>query len=434
MSLVWYSIQFQNINYLIFEIILILIFFIIGLYYLSIHTTQKILLPLNQIEKRIRQINAGDFGLVLTTPNILEVAELAESINSMSDRLKLQFRDLSIEKEKFNSLLQNLKEGVFAIDVNQIVLFQNFNLPKTLIPQGSQSRHIKDVIKQKKLYEFLRAHIEKEVEGKINIEIRDQYFSVTLHILRSGDGKIVMYIGHIRDKTEEQKRQIMREEFVQSASHELKTPITSIKGYAETLYLRLSPNNDTNERKFLNAILRNTDRMIRIIDDMLTISKLESNNMLFQPEKFKFIELIDDIKLTIEGFLGLKSQELRIDAPENLEIYADYVLLEHLLLNLIQNASNYSPENKMIELKTEISDTYVLIKVKDNGIGIGEEDINRIFERFYRVDKNRSRKEGGTGLGLSIVKHIARLHSGWMSVNSQIDVGSTFTFHLPIRR
>lgn len=244
-----------------------------------------------------------------------------------------------------------------------------------------------------------------------------------------------MYIGVISDKTEEREIQLFREQFVQNASHELKTPITSIKGYAETLDTQLRQKADSKEKKFIDAILRNSDRMIRIVEDMLTVSRLESQNSVFQPEKIVLSELIESLSLTVEGFISLKNQKFTVKAPKDLKINADLVLMEHLLLNLLQNASIYSEEGKKIQLIVEeTSNGHIQIKVIDEGIGISEEHQKRIFERFYRVDLDRSRKSGGTGLGLSIVKHIAKLHGGYVSVNSVPGEGSTFIVNLPIDR
>ncbi|MCE9502104.1 MAG: GHKL domain-containing protein, partial [Leptospira sp.] len=362
---------------------------------------------------------------------ILELALLSESINTMSRRLKGQFSDLTLEKEKFDSLLQNLKEGVFAIDPEHRILFQNRSIPGTLIPENSQSRKIDFVVKHKEFLDFLNSHIEKGIDGKTKIEIGERYYSIRFYHLKTDD-KIFISIGVIADKTEEIQSQTMKEQFVQNASHELKTPITSIKGYTETLIAKIDLRPDSPERKFIDAILRNTDRMIRIVDDMLTISQLESNQAIFQPERFYLDNFVKDLKFSIDGFVRLKNQNFVFDIPEKFEIIADLVLMEHLLLNLIQNASNYSPDNKKIELRARKTENSFLIQVIDEGIGISEENAKRIFERFYRVDTNRSRKEGGTGLGLSIVKHIVKLHGGEISVSSNNGAGSIFSVSIPI--
>ncbi len=405
--------------------------------FIAFHTSFKIASSVTEqlsvIEKKTMEINAGDFGTLLAASDIQELSDLASSINSMSRRLQMQFTDLNVEKEKFNSLLQNLKEGVFAISPDKKILFQNQSIPKSLIPINSQSRSINDVIPNKKLLDFLIDHIDSGLDGKIGIELSRHYYKVWFYSLKSNN-QVLMYIGVISDKTDERETQMLREQFVQSASHELKTPITSIKGYAETLESKLRLEPDSVERKFIDAILRNTDRMIRIVDDMLTISKLETQNALFQPEKVKLSELVKNLQFTVDGFIKLKNQTFAANVPADIVLYADMVLLEHLLLNLIQNASSYSPENKPIQLVASYQENRVVIQVIDRGIGISEAHIERIFERFYRVDEDRSRKGGGTGLGLSIVKHIAKLHSGWVNVESIPGQGTTFTVNLPIDR
>lgn len=417
--------------------LLLFIFYIIFSMFIAFHTSFKIASSVTEqlsvIEKKTMEINAGDFGTLLAASDIQELSDLASSINSMSRRLQMQFTDLNVEKEKFNSLLQNLKEGVFAISPDKKILFQNQSIPKSLIPINSQSRSINDVIPNKKLLEFLIDHIDSGLDGKIGIELSRHYYKVWFYSLKSNN-QVLMYIGVISDKTDERETQMLREQFVQSASHELKTPITSIKGYAETLESKLRLEPDSVERKFIDAILRNTDRMIRIVDDMLTISKLETQNALFQPEKVKLSELVKNLQFTVDGFIKLKNQTFAANVPADIVLYADMVLLEHLLLNLIQNASSYSPENKLIQLVASYQESRVVIQVIDQGIGISEAHIERIFERFYRVDEDRSRKGGGTGLGLSIVKHIAKLHSGWVSVESIPGQGTTFTVNLPIDR
>jgi two-component system, OmpR family, phosphate regulon sensor histidine kinase PhoR len=412
-------------------------FYVIFSMFLAFHTSYKLASSITDkllvIEKKTMEINAGDFGNLLSVNDTKELSDLADSINTMSKRLQMQFMDLNLEKEKFNFLLQNLKEGVFAISPERKILFQNESIPKTLIQANSQSRLIEDSIENKKLLSFLNYHIEDCIDGKLLLEFGKKFYRVRFYSLKS-NSQAIMFMGVITDKTEERKIQVFREQFVQSASHELKTPITSIKGYAETLIGRLKVENDSVEKRFMEAILRNSNRMIRIVDDMLAISKMESHKSLFQPEDINLFEFIDQLKLTVEGFINLKNQVFDFEVPAELNISVDIVLFEHLLLNLIQNASNYSPENTRITLKASSEKENILIKVKDEGIGIPESHLKRIFERFYRVDTDRSRKSGGTGLGLSIVKHIVSLHSGWIDVESIEGSGSTFIIHLPVDR
>jgi two-component system phosphate regulon sensor histidine kinase PhoR len=415
--------------------IVVIFFYAIFSLYLSFYFSWKIAstvtTQLKVLQEKTKAINAGEFTSAMVMTNITELAELAEEIDLMSSRLSKQFFDLNLEKEKFNLVLQNLKEGVVVIDHSQKILFCNKSVPTSLFEENAGMRSIEAAVKHPKLLEFLKEHIQQQREGKINIEARTKYYSVRLYSLKaSKENKF--FIGVILDKTEDRERQMIREQFVQSASHELKTPITSIKGYTETLESRLKLPDGSPEQRFLDAIKRNTDRMIRIVEDMLTISKLENSNTTIHKERFLLIEIIDRMKYTLDGILGPKKQIFETIVPENLYIDADPILLEHLLLNLIQNASMYSPPSSTITLKVEEKEDKILIHVIDRGYGIPESDLGRIFERFYRVDTNRSREQGGTGLGLSIVKHIAKLHGGWVSVQSTLGKGSTFTVNFPL--
>ncbi len=415
-----------------YKIFLFMFYFIFSLF-LTFHLSYKLATnvteKLSLIEKKTMAINAGDFGNLISIDNTKELSDLANSINSMSERLQNQFKDLNSEKEKFNFLLENLKEGVFAISSDKKILFQNSSVPKSLISPNSSAMNISDSVQNKKLLDFLNQHIDSSFEGKLHLESGKRFYKVKFYALKSNP---ILFIGIITDKTEERETQIFKEKFVQSASHELKTPITSIKGYAETLHQKINPKNDSHEKRFLDAILRNSDRMIRIVDDMLMISKMESHKTFFQPEEIELKDFIEQIQLTVDGFLQLKNQKFKIEIQDDLKLFVDLVLFEHLVLNLVQNASNYSPENTDITFKAERFENSINLEVVDQGIGIEEIHLGRIFERFYRIDHDRSRKTGGTGLGLSIVKHIVNLHSGKIRVESKLSEGSVFKINLPI--
>jgi two-component system phosphate regulon sensor histidine kinase PhoR len=402
-----------------------------GSFYISYSIAQIVILPLQQIEKKTDEINAGDFGTELAQPEIRELAKLTMSINGMAKRLKTQFIDLTLEKEKFNSLLQNLKEGVFAVDLSETILFQNKNVPASLMNPNSQSISIRESVINSEFLELIRASISGQTESRKIIQQNHHFYSVRIYPLRSND-YIFIYLGVILDVTEEKQNQMIREQFFQNASHELKTPITSIKGFAEILERKLEPANLGPEKKYIEAILRNTDRMIRIIEDMMTISKLENQSTQINPEVFYLRDLVESIQDSLSSILSNKHQTIELHIPKDFKIRADLVLMEHLFINLISNASNYSPEETKIDIQALKSETEIQIQVKDQGFGIPEEDRERIFERFYRVDSNRSRKEGGTGLGLSIVKHICRLHGGDVRVESNPSGGSIFQVSLPV--
>lgn len=174
--------------------------------------------------------------------------------------------------------------------------------------------------------------------------------------------------------------------------------------------------------------------MVRIVEDMLTITRIENQTKISSEEEFSLKSLVENLSYTVEGVVSSKGQKFVVEMPNPLMISADWILLEHMLLNLISNASSYSPEGKTITLKIlPIKSDQVQFQVIDQGIGIQDEDKIRIFERFFRVDKNRSRKEGGTGLGLSIVKHIVRLHHGSVKVFDNPEGGTIFSVTIPTR-
>lgn len=401
-----------------------------GSFYISYSIAKIVIIPLKKVEKKTDEINAGDFGLELIQPDIRELAKLTESINGMAKRLKNQFIDLSLEKEKFNSLLQNLKEGVFAFDTQNRILFQNKNIPDTLVLPNSQSRLIHDAIVVDELMQLIMASIESKIEKRKTIQCNQHFYNIRLYPVKSNNF-VFIYLGVILDVTEEKQNQIIREQFFENASHELKTPITSIKGFAETLENKLRLPANSQEKKFLEAILRNTDRMISIVDDMMTISKLENLSTAIHLEKFNLYDLVSNISQSLSSIIDKKNQKILISINSDFEVQADLILLEHLLINLISNASKYSLDGTTIRIHAYKILEKIIIDTIDQGIGILPEDAERIFERFYRVDSNRSRKEGGTGLGLSIVKHIARLHDGDVSVIPNPEGGSIFRLRIP---
>ncbi|MDF3818474.1 ATP-binding protein [Leptospira sp. 96542] len=412
---------------LFFAYILLAIF---GTFNISIYIARKITDPLSMVEKKTKEINAGDFGVELSSPDIRELANLTSSINEMARRLKHQFLDLTVEKEKFNYLLQNLKEGVFAIDRNKKFLFLNRNIDDTLITKNSQFKDIKSTIKNKELLEFIETNIKKGLEARIEFGEKNRFYTARIYPIKS-DAVIQLYIGVLLDTTEDKQNQMIREQFFQNASHELKTPITSIKGYAETLDIKLKLADNSNEKRFLDAILRNTDRLIRIVEDMLTVSKLENHKTTLNATEFSLSQLLDNVSQSLGVIYSNKNQTLVYKISPPFLIKADRLLIEDLLVNLISNASAYSPEGSQVVVRADSENEKIKIQVIDQGIGISPEDAERIFERFFRVDMNRSRKEGGTGLGLSIVKHIARLHSGEVTVAPNPTGGSIFTFEFP---
>lgn len=410
--------------------------------------------PLETILARVRRFPELSTR-IFPDSGINEINELYLRVEEFMAKMKIQIRDLNLEKELLSTLLNSLNDGVLCLDTTGSIIFQNDRIDTDLVPPGSTGRQYIKSIKNSALLGIISGRIRQDGYAPMSIVDRveemnpeetlkhenEQIFS-RMEFAHSGkfyemvitpimiENRLELYLIIIHDRTRERNIKRLREDFLQNASHELKTPITSIRGYSETLFSRTANERD---RGFLNAILRNALRMERIIEDMVTVSSLESGAFPFNPEKIKMSEFIQDIVELVSGILKPRSQKLSYSVRNDVVLFADPLLIEHLLLNLISNASRYSPENTEIDIeigqwpKGEAQ----YIKVCDQGPGIPEEFRDRIFERFFRADRNRSRIEGGTGLGLSIVRQITRIHGGTIRVESAKNGGACFSILIP---
>jgi two-component system phosphate regulon sensor histidine kinase PhoR len=236
----------------------------------------------------------------------------------------------------------------------------------------------------------------------------------------------------INDATQLRRLENMRKDFVANVSHEIKTPLTAIKGFVETLH-QGSVDKPEEAERFLGIIQKHVDRLSAIIDDLLSLSRIEQEDER-QAIEFENKPIADIFRSAVQicrSKAEEKSIDIQIDCEEGLEYYFDPTLLEQAVVNLLDNAIKYSEPDSAIHVSASLNDSEVKIMVKDQGIGIAKKHLPRLFERFYRVDKARSRKMGGTGLGLAIVKHIAQAHGGRVTVKSELGKGSSFTIHLP---
>jgi two-component system phosphate regulon sensor histidine kinase PhoR len=222
----------------------------------------------------------------------------------------------------------------------------------------------------------------------------------------------------------------VRRDFVANVSHELKTPLTSIQGYVETL---LDAPNEEQARGFLSVIDSNARRLSKLVEDLLRLSEIESQQFVLRPETFKVQELFAEILDLHDALLKKKGMWVEVSVqPENFSLHADRMALTHILNNLLENAIKYGAPNTAISLACTLQGSVAGFSIQDRGIGIAKSHLERIFERFYRIDKSRSRQEGSTGLGLAIVKHLVQLLGGEIEVESTEELGSTFRFSIPL--
>ncbi|NMA65699.1 MAG: cell wall metabolism sensor histidine kinase WalK, partial [Clostridiaceae bacterium] len=261
----------------------------------------------------------------------------------------------------------------------------------------------------------------------------DKFLRVHLASFTDEENKIDGIVTVLQDITEEHRLDKMRREFVANVSHELRTPLTSVKSYTETL-LDGALQEPSIVEHFLEVINDETDRMTRLVKDLLTLSQHDGGINL-NIEDISIAELVSSCVERLQRESKLKNQDLKLSIKQNIPlIEGDRYRIDQLLINIIGNAIKYTPEKGRINVKVYHEKEYVIIRVEDNGIGIPEEDLARVFERFYRVDKARSRQLGGTGLGLAIAKEIAVLHGGDISIKSKVGKGTQLSVKLPIRR
>ncbi len=382
-----------------------------------------------------------------------QYSELESALNRIDRRFKKKKDQLLREREENQAFMASVEEGLVSISPTSQLLFFNSQFASLFIDQTQMqsasmsgfSLHLADVIRVPEVLQIHQAAVETGVNQKKLVKIatkldsKARYFSVSVTPLVVPKTREVMStIGIFHDVTEIKSAEQIRIEFVGNASHELRTPLTSIKGYVETLredFLNcddeksLPPMQVEQTKKFLSIISRNVDRLIELVNDMLSISTLESNPGL----RFEEIHPLQVSDLIVNE-LAVLAQEKNImiqvsgDVPPFL---ADLRSVEQVLRNLVSNAIKYIPHSSEVKILWKEDHEEITLHVIDGGSGIAKEHLPRLFERFYRIDRGRSRDQGGTGLGLAIVKHIMQSHGGSVTVKSEIGKGAEFICHFP---
>ena len=326
------------------------------------------------------------------------------------------------KKNKLEAILESMESGVIAIDNNEnIILINSYSQKLFDLKEDNIGKKISDCIIDYDLINFIREIPEigtKEVKlfHPIERELRVKK-SPIINYLNNSIGIVIT----VQDITDIKRLENMRSEFVANVSHELKTPLTSIKGFSETL--RYVDDSET-KNKFLDIIDKESERLTNLINDILILSNIENIHKM-ESEYFNPGDVIENVLDMVKSQAYKKSIIIKYNDCFNSEILGSKDKFHQLAVNLIENAIKYSNENGIVKIDLTLEEQYFVFKVKDNGIGIPKNDIPRIFERFYRVDKSRSTR--GTGLGLAIVKHIVKLFNGEISVKSKVGIGSTFT-------
>jgi len=434
-ALSFFSIPELKKTILIFGIILFFFSFIIC-YQLEKNfqiILERIINYSNLISKGKFQKNVFDSSLDYLNPHI------SSTFQDLSSNLNDVFSALEKEKNELEAILDAMSEGVIVVSRNGIITLINNSAEKMFqLDESSLNRPYWEMIRNKQLHKLISESLEtkSDIRKEINVIYPEEkfYFANTISLDKPSEEIIVV----IFDITEFKKLEKIKADFIANVSHELRTPLTSIKGYSETLEDGAYENAEE-RNQFQKIITRNTNRLISIVSDLLILSELEGKNTLFAEssnEDFESININEIIKQTLVSLkrkINEKHIEESIELDGNLpQIKGIKFFLEQMFTNLIDNAVKYTDCGGKVKVQSYVNEDKVVIKISDNGIGIPREHQDRIFERFYRVDKNRSREIGGTGLGLSIVKHIVLVHGGNISLVSEEEKGSEFTLELPI--
>jgi two-component system phosphate regulon sensor histidine kinase PhoR len=362
-----------------------------------------------------------------------ELGALGRSLNTTSVQLRDLVDRLSVESAQRDAILASMMEGVLAVDSGLHVTFANESFARAVgAPSPIPAKMpLVDLMPNPELREVLERVLatRESLMQRMQIPPADRIFEVQAAPLTSGTARGAIAIMH--DITDLERLERIRRDFVANVSHELRTPLTAIRGYAETL-LEGALEDQQNNRRFLEIIKAHAIRLNNIASDLLTLSDLESGKVRPGPEPVAVRTVVESALRTLETEARLHSVALHTGRLEDAQVLADRSQLEQALVNLLDNAVKFNrPQGEVRVEVTRSGDGHVRITIADTGIGIPHDDLPRIFERFYRVDKARSREVGGTGLGLSIVKHIIERMTGSVSVESQLGKGSTFTVLLP---
>ena len=395
---------------------------------LSFLLSKTMVTPLQRLTDGLQEVAAGDFSKKLEVTSRDEIGQLTESFNSMAQQLHDTVAAVENERNKLDTLFLHMADGVVAFDREGWVIHSNpaasRMLRRTFSPEDSYGALFGDLFPLEQV-EQVDGHLsgERQVAGR-SLELLLAPFA------RGDQGGVLVLI---HDVTEQRAAEQMRKDFVANVSHELRTPLTNIRSYAETLEEGLGDMTPEMARNFLGVILNESDRMTHIVQDLLTLSRFDSGRSELNLTRFHFDKAVRDTYQAVLLDAQKHAHTVRLEVPDGMpEVLADQERVMQVMMNIVSNAIKYTPDGGTIVLRAGTVGDRVCMEVDDNGIGIPDTDRDRIFERFYRVDKARSRQSGGTGLGLSIAKEIVDLHQGALYLVDKKEPGLTIRMELPV--
>ncbi|PYI52411.1 cell wall metabolism sensor histidine kinase WalK [Paenibacillus flagellatus] len=396
--------------------------------------------PIKEITRQASAMADGNFNQRVSVKGPDEIGQLGNAFNHMTNRLKEALSLNEEEKEKLSSVLSNMNDGVIATDDQGKVIVVN-RRAKRMLNIGSEDvtdRDISDVLGIPK--EQIAKHVSGERQSAtIQVADEEEGDFVTIRVvftpIHRRDIGITGTIAMLQDITEQEKLEDARREFVANVSHELRTPLTTMKSYLEALDDG-AIEDPTLAHRFVGVMRNETERMIRLVNDLLHLSRLDSRKAMVSKEPTHIPDMLEEVADRFSFQLDQKDISIQIKVEAGIrDVMLDRDQIDQVLDNLVSNAIKYTPEGGAIVIRARRTEReWLEISVQDNGIGIPRKDLSRIFDRFYRVDKARSRNMGGTGLGLSIAREIVKAHGGTISLESELGHGTRVTFALPVQQ
>lgn len=403
---------------------------------LGFFVARSITEPINDVTYKAAKMASGDFNQYVEVKSKDEIGKLAEMFNTLTNRLRESISEIYQEKSKMEAIVNQMADGLIAIDLDGNVVHINQRALQILKMREKDAFQLK--------YEYLieRYNLNLSLEtikesgrwvGTETVYAKESIYKLKYAPFEDDNSNKIGIVIIIQDITEEERLEKMRREFVANVSHELKTPLTSIKSYIETI-LDGVVDDEEEVKGFLSVVNNEADRMTRLVRDLLQLGNFDSKKIKFDFEYHDYIGLIFKTTDKIRVMAEKKQQTINIDCDcSEIVGYFDYDRIEQVIINILSNAVKYTKDHGIILIECKNTLDEIEIKISDNGLGIPEDDLKRIFERFYRVDKARSRELGGTGLGLSIAKEIVEVHDGKVKIDSKVGEGTSVTITIPLK-
>ncbi|MCT1903449.1 two-component system histidine kinase PnpS [Oceanobacillus sojae] len=428
----WLMVQAEG-NWVFIIAIILVEFLVISIIFMQFYN--KYTRPLKKASKTVNEMIKGNYSARFYNGNSEEMEQLSKNINKLARNMNEITIQEQMHAEQLTSIIDNMKNGLALIDEKGYVHLVNRGFLEMFHGKEKQYRgHLYyDVFENEAMHDVIQKTFlyEKPVKQQFKNKrgLTKNYMEVIAAPIFNEHNMIKGAVLVIYDITELKRLEKMRKDFVANVSHELRTPITSIRGFAETL--KDAQHDEKAAEEFIEIIYKESHRLQLLIEDLLELSRLEREGFQLEKEDFHVKQMIDAVLPSLEQKAKKKELNFTMSISSDVSIHADAEKLKQVIINLVDNAINYTPSGGNVNLKVSEDEHRVHFSVEDTGIGMEQKVLQRVFERFYRVDKDRSRNTGGTGLGLAIVKHIVEVHQGEIVVDSEVNKGTTIHVYIP---